>query len=67
LFAAAQQARIIHEHTEVESGKNNERPQLVAALHHAKVTRATLLIAKPDRLACSASFTLTLRDALCML
>ncbi len=62
-YSAAKHARIIGEFTEVESGKNNERPQLVAALHHAKVTGATLVIAKLDRLSRSASFTLTLRDS----
>lgn len=62
-YAVASGARIIGEFTEVESGKNSERPQLVAALHHAKVTGATLVIAKLDRLSRSASFTLTLRDS----
>lgn len=62
-YAAASGARIIGEFTEVESGKNSDRPQLVAALHHAKVTGATLVIAKLDRLSRSASFTLTLRDS----
>lgn len=62
-FASAKQGRIIAEFTEVESGKNSDRPQLAAALHHAKVTGATLVIAKLDRLSRSASFTLTLRDS----
>ncbi|WP_315742430.1 MULTISPECIES: recombinase family protein [unclassified Bradyrhizobium] len=62
-FARARGGRIIREYTEVESGKTNERPQLAAALHHAKVTGATLVIAKLDRLSRSASFTLTLRDS----
>ncbi|WP_244620988.1 recombinase family protein [Bradyrhizobium yuanmingense] len=62
-FAAGRDARIIAEYTEVESGKNTQRPQLRAALHHAKVTGATLVIAKLDRLSRSASFTLTLRDS----
>jgi DNA invertase Pin-like site-specific DNA recombinase len=62
-FARARGVRIIGQYTEVESGKTNERPQLAAALHHAKVTGATLVIAKLDRLSRSASFTLTLRDS----
>lgn len=62
-FAERREARIIAEYTEVESGKSNERPQLKAALHHAKVTGATLVIAKLDRLSRSASFTLALRDS----
>jgi len=62
-YAASQGARIIGEYTEIESGKSTDRPQLAAALHHAKVTGATLVIAKLDRLSRSASFTLTLRDS----
>lgn len=49
--------------TEVESGKKDDRPQLKAALHQAKVTGATLVIAKLDRLSRNAAFLLTLRDA----
>jgi DNA invertase Pin-like site-specific DNA recombinase len=50
-------------YTETESGKNNERAQLAKALHHAKVTSATLVIAKLDRLSRNAAFLLTLRDS----
>ena len=62
-FACERSAKIICQYTEVESGKTNERPQLEAALHHAKVTGAILVIAKLDRLSRNASFTLTLRDS----
>ncbi|WP_426409445.1 recombinase family protein [Bradyrhizobium ganzhouense] len=62
-FARTRGGRIIREYSAVESGKTNERLQLAAALHHAKVTGATLVIAKLDRLSRSASFTLTLRDS----
>jgi DNA invertase Pin-like site-specific DNA recombinase len=62
-FASARSAKIIAQYTEIESGKANERPQLAAALHHAKVTGAVLIIAKLDRLSRNASFTLTLRDS----
>ena len=40
---------LLEEYLEVESGKKNDRPQLAKALHHAKVTGATLVIAKLDR------------------
>ncbi|MDB6136857.1 MAG: recombinase family protein, partial [Verrucomicrobiales bacterium] len=45
------------------SGKNPNRPELVKALHLAKVTGATLVIAKLDRLSRNAAFLLTLRDS----
>ncbi|WP_191057892.1 recombinase family protein [Geminicoccus harenae] len=51
--------------TEVESGKTNDRPQLTQALHLAKVTGATLVIAKLDRLSRNAAFLITLRDSGC--
>lgn len=49
--------------TEVESGKNNARPELAKALHLAKVTGAVLVIAKLDRLSRNAAFLLALRDS----
>lgn len=49
--------------TEVESGARCDRPQLGAALHHAKLTGSVLVIAKLDRLSRNAAFLLTLRDS----
>ena len=51
---------IISEYTEVESGKDNDRAQLNTALHHAKVTNGTLVIAKLDRLSRDVAFIATL-------
>lgn len=62
-YAKGVGAVLVASYTEVESGKNNERPELQKALHHAKVTGATLVIAKLDRLSRNAAFLLTLRDS----
>jgi DNA invertase Pin-like site-specific DNA recombinase len=48
---------------EVESGKNNDRPQLRAAMDMCKRTGATLLIAKLDRLARNVAFIANLMEA----
>lgn len=54
---------IVAEFTEVESGKNNQRVQLAAAIDRAKREGAVLVIAKLDRLSRNASFIFTLRDS----
>ena len=62
-FAASRQAQLLARFTEVESGRNPDRPELAKALHLAKVTGAALVIAKLDRLSRNAAFLLTLRDS----
>lgn len=62
-FCRTRGCEVLAEFTEVESGKSNSRPQLTEALHRAKVTGATLVIAKLDRLSRNAAFLLTLRDS----
>ena len=62
-YAAQRGADLIARFTEVESGRNADRPELKKALHLAKVTGATLVIAKLDRLSRNAAFLLTLRDS----
>jgi DNA invertase Pin-like site-specific DNA recombinase len=53
----------LREYVEVESGKRNNRPKLAAALAHAKVTGATLVIAKLDRLSRNVAFLANLMDS----
>ncbi len=56
-------AQVLAHYTEVESGKKNLRPQLLAAITHARQAGATLLIAKLDRLSRNAGFIFALRDS----
>src|SRR5262249_11175912 len=51
---------LIGEFTEVESGKRNQRPELVKALAVCKRQRAKLVIAKLDRLSRNLAFIATL-------
>jgi DNA invertase Pin-like site-specific DNA recombinase len=56
-------ATLIAEYVEVETGKKAARPTLREAIHHARLTNSTLVVAKLDRLARNAVFLLTLRDS----
>jgi DNA invertase Pin-like site-specific DNA recombinase len=54
---------LIAEFTEVESGKNNARPQLAAALKHCRLSGATLVVARLDRLSRNAAFLANLMES----
>lgn len=54
---------LVSEYQDIESGKNNERPNLVRAIEECEKIQATLIIAKLDRLSRNAAFIFTLRDA----
>ena len=54
---------LLAEYVEVESGKKTDRPQLLKALEHCRLTGAILVIAKLDRLSRDAHFLLGLQKA----
>ena len=65
-YAAEHGGEVVATYTEVESGAKHSltnRPQLRDALAHAKRTKATLCIAKLDRLSRSVLFTAQLMSA----
>ena len=62
LIAEREGIEIAH-YTEIETGKNSERPELEKAIAHAKLSNATLVVAKLDRLARNVAFTSALMES----
>lgn len=62
-YAAAGGHALVAEYVEVESGKRDDRPQLQAALAACRLHRATLVIAKLDRLARNVRFIAGIMDS----
>jgi len=62
-YAIQTDSSIIAEYVETESGAKSDRPQLAKALAHCRRAKATLLIARLDRLSRSLSFVALLLDA----
>jgi len=55
--------KLVETFTEVESGKRKNRPELAKALAACRLHKATLVIAKLDRLARNVAFTSSLMEA----
>jgi DNA invertase Pin-like site-specific DNA recombinase len=62
-FARQHGGAIVASYVEVETGKRSDRPELAKALCAARKAKATLLIAKLDRLARNVAFIANLMDA----
>jgi DNA invertase Pin-like site-specific DNA recombinase len=62
-FARQHGGRIIATYREVESGARSDRPELAKAIGHARLSKATLLVAKVCRLSRNAAFLLALLDS----
>jgi DNA invertase Pin-like site-specific DNA recombinase len=64
VLAYTTNGQLVGEYTEVESGKkHSNRPQLLAALAECRRHRATLVIAKLDRLGRNVAFISALMDS----
>jgi DNA invertase Pin-like site-specific DNA recombinase len=61
-YVTGQHGVVVGEFVEVESGKNNDRPQLTLALNECRRQKATLVVAKLDRLSRNAEFLLRLQN-----
>ena len=62
-FVRQRDAKIIAEYKEIETGKKADRPTLAEAIGHAKLAKATLVVAKLDRLARNVAFTSALMES----
>jgi len=62
-FLQQQSGSIIATYQEVESGKKSDRPELTKAVAHARRSKATLVVAKLDRLSRNVVFLSTLLES----
>ena len=63
-YLNSKSGELLAEYTEIQSGKKDEnRPELQAALRQCRLSGATLLIAKIDRLSRNPAFLINLQDS----
>ena len=62
-FAEREGYEVVAIFTEIESGKKSQRPELLAALTQCRKERATLVIAKLDRLSRNVAFISNLMES----
>jgi DNA invertase Pin-like site-specific DNA recombinase len=62
-YATRNGSTILAAYTEIESGKRSDRPKLLAAIAHAKRSKATLVVAKLDRLSRNVAFLSKLMES----
>lgn len=63
LFADRQGFQVTAHLTEIESGRKNDRPQLLATLAQCRKEKATLIMAKLDRLGRNVAFIANLMES----
>jgi DNA invertase Pin-like site-specific DNA recombinase len=61
-YIRSNQAELVASYTEVESGRSNERPELVKAIGHASLSKCRLVVAKIDRLSRNLAFLTQLME-----
>jgi DNA invertase Pin-like site-specific DNA recombinase len=61
--AASAGCTLVAKYVEIESGRKSARPELLRAIAHAKRAKATLVIAKLDRLSRNVAFVANLMES----